>query len=140
MYILGYLTFVRLILFVEICIIIYIYKKIYNFFISNKCVEYLKNRSVKFYYYILKLNEISLLQIVIYFELKIYNYIKWYQTNCINNNKKDSLLIPLKVFLNIFKIFYIKQIFTSMKKGIWCYIKCINFYKYNTNVNKHIWN
>lgn len=122
LYILGYLTIIRIIIFVEICFIIYIYKKMYEFLISQKCVEILKNKPDKFYYYIFKLNKISLLSIVISLELKIYNLIKWYQTYYLNknNDKKDSLivilislLIPFKIFLNIlYKFFYNKQILT----------------------------
>ncbi len=122
LYALGYLTIIRIIIFVEICFIIYVYKKMYEFLISQKCIKILKNKSNKFYYYIFKLNKISLLSIVISLELKIYNLIKWYQAYYLNknNDKKDSLviilislLIPFKIFLNVFyKFFYNKQILT----------------------------
>lgn len=122
LYILGYLTIIRIIIFVEICFIIYIYKKMYEFLISPKCIKMLKNKPDKVYCYIFKLNKISLLSIVIFLELRIYNLIKWYQTYYLNknNDKKDglvviliSLLIPFKIFLNVFyKFFYNKQILT----------------------------
>ena len=67
LYILGWLTIRRLIIYTIICIVIYGYKKIYEYTLAGKFKEKIMNikKKEKLLYYLIKINNISLLMLIV---------------------------------------------------------------------------
>ena len=108
LFMLDLLKIERILIYIILCVLIYSYKRFFEFILNKenqkKIINYLNHKSNKIYYMLIKLNEITLLTLVMYLEIKIYQLIEWYQ-------KYDykmynwiilliSMLVPLKILLS----------------------------------------
>ncbi len=127
LYILNLLKIERILIYIILCVLIYGYKNFFEFILNKenqkKIINYLNNKSDKIYYMLIKLNEITLLTLIIYLEIKIYQLIEWYQ-------KYDykmynwiilviSMLVPLKIVLSYMYKFFENIQTRTMLEILW---------------------
>ena len=125
LYILELLTIRRLITYTIIGIIIYGYKKIYEYTLTDKFKEKILNikKKEKLLYYLIRINNISILMLIVNIEVKIYALIEWYQTY----NYKTfnwivllmSMIVPLKLILSYMYTFFVNIQKHTMVEILW---------------------